>query len=174
MSDTNPLKKYCLWGAVIVSILGTLSHFVYDWTGQNPLAAVFFPVSESTWEHMKLLFFPMLLYVLLAAPGLKEEYPRILPASFAGILLGVSLIPVLFYTYSGILGKNYAAVDIAIFYVSVIAAFLLTYRLGVSGKPASRRYGLILTAAVILLFAAFAVFTFYAPALGIFADPTGS
>ena len=40
-----------------VSLLGTLLHFTYRWSGRNPLIA---PVNESVWEHMKLLFFPML------------------------------------------------------------------------------------------------------------------
>lgn len=167
-------NKFTLWGIVVVSILGTISHFVYQWSGNSPLAAAFFPTNESTWEHMKLLFFPMLLYVLISAPSLKTEYPRILSASFAGILLGVFLIPVLFYTYSGILGYNLAPVDIAIFFISVIAAFLFTDFLIRSDSDWVVNAAPILAAAVIILFAAFVFFSYCPPELGIFADPTGN
>lgn len=173
-SNMNALKKYTVWGIIIVTVLGTVSHFVYDWSGQNPLAALFFPVNESTWEHMKLIFFPMLAYVLVAAPHLKEKYPNILPASFTGILFGVFLIPVLFYSYSGILGFHLAAVDIGIFIVSVIMAFLLANYLIRSDKVFSSTGIAWIYATVIILFLAFLIFSFYPPSLGIFTDPTGS
>ena len=46
-------------GILCVSILGTLLHFTYRWSGRNPLIGLIAPVNESVWEHMKLLFFPM-------------------------------------------------------------------------------------------------------------------
>ena len=42
-----------------VAILGSLNHFLYDWTGGSSLAALFCPINESPWEHLKLLFFPV-------------------------------------------------------------------------------------------------------------------
>ncbi len=51
-------------GILFTSVLGSLLHFVYEWTGENPLAALFSPVNESVFEHCKLLFFPALLYTL--------------------------------------------------------------------------------------------------------------
>lgn len=50
---------------IVTMILGTLNHFLYDWSGKNPVIALFTPVNESVWEHMKLLFFPFLLLSLI-------------------------------------------------------------------------------------------------------------
>lgn len=75
------LRKFTVIGILFVSVAGTLLHFVYDWSGQNPLVGFFAPVNESTWEHMKLLFFPMLLYGLVAVPILKSAYP-FLPCAY--------------------------------------------------------------------------------------------
>ena len=75
------LRKFTVIGILFVSVAGTLLHFVYDWSGQNPLVGFFAPVNESTWEHMKLLFFPMLLYGLVAVPKLKSAYP-FLPCAY--------------------------------------------------------------------------------------------
>lgn len=59
------LKTYTIIGVFFVLAAGSLAHFLYDWTGSNAIAGLFVPVNESVWEHMKLLFFPMLLYCAL-------------------------------------------------------------------------------------------------------------
>ena len=48
------------WTVCFLSILaGSALHFLYDlWP--NPLTAVFAPVNESVWEHLKLLYAPFL------------------------------------------------------------------------------------------------------------------
>lgn len=54
-------KRLFYWelaGALFTAALGTLLHFVYDWSGGWGAAAAFSAVNESTWEHMKLLFSP--------------------------------------------------------------------------------------------------------------------
>ena len=56
----NSLKSNMILGTVFVLITGTISHFIYDWSGQNYILGLIFPTNESTWEHMKLVFFPML------------------------------------------------------------------------------------------------------------------
>ena len=60
----NPIPKWQLGGFVFTAILGTLLHFLFDWTGGSALAALFSAVNESIWEHMKLLYYPMLLFTL--------------------------------------------------------------------------------------------------------------
>ena len=49
-------------GILFTLIIGTLLHFTYEWSGENPFVALYSPVNESVWEHLKLLFFPVLLY----------------------------------------------------------------------------------------------------------------
>ncbi len=162
----NQLKHVISVGILFTSILGTLAHFVYGWTGENVLTGLFAPVSESTWEHMKLLFFPMLLYGFLSKKYLKHESPCYCYAYLTGLLAGTFAIPVLFYTYSGILGKNYMVIDILIFYLSVILAFFVVYRTASQCKQEKSPFlpGIF----VILLAACFIVFTFFPPQLGIF------
>ena len=45
---------------IAVAVLGTLNHFLYELSGGAAIFALFCPVNESTWEHLKLLFFPYL------------------------------------------------------------------------------------------------------------------
>ena len=89
-------------GILCVSILGTLLHFTYRWSGRNPLIGLIAPVNESVWEHMKLLFFPMLLFGLWNLKGVTDACR--ISAFHAGLLMGTLLIPVLFYAYTSVLG----------------------------------------------------------------------
>lgn len=83
---SKKLLLYTIAGILFTSVTGTLAHFVYDWSGQNVLAGLFTPVSESTWEHMKLLFFPMLLYGFFTMFCLHKDFPCISHAYPLGIL----------------------------------------------------------------------------------------
>lgn len=160
------VKRYCIIGIIFVSIAGTLAHFVYDWSGQNHIAGFFFPVSESTWEHMKLCFFPMLLYSLFMICKLQDIQPCIISALPAGILTGTFAIPVLFYTYTGILGRNFLPLDIGVFMISVILAFTSVYRLTLSCK--TEHFTGILWLAVAILGLCFVWFTYHTPEIAIF------
>ena len=156
--DMKALKRYCIIGTLFVIITGTLAHFVYDWSGHNYIVGFFFPVSESTREHMKLCFFPMLLYSLYMRHMLKDTLPCINSALPAGILVGTFAIPVLFYTYTGILGQNYLPLDIGVFVISVLLAFVVVYRLTSSCK--SERFAGILWLSVAILGICFVWFTY--------------
>lgn len=168
----NRLKKYTLAGIFFVVILGTLSHFTYEWSGNNRIVALFCPVNESTWEHMKLCFFPMLLYALFMNRQLQEEYPCITSALLSGVIYGTFLIPVIFYTYTGILGYNLLFLDLATYLISVLLAFRAVYRLSLSCRAAT--FTAFLKVLTALLFLGFWIFTFFPPAIGLFVPPSAS
>lgn len=106
--------KTNLFRFIFISVLGVLLHFTYEWSGDNAVVGLFSAVNESTWEHLKLLFFPFLLLtileVLLRGNMLPEQF---LPARVLGILAGMGGIVVGFYTLRGVLGRNYDALNIA-------------------------------------------------------------
>ena len=164
----NDLKKFCVIGFLVTTVLGIISHFVYDWTGGGFLIGLFFPVNESTWEHMKLLFFPMFLFVLIAGKRIERQYPCIYNAMFTGILVGLALIPTLFYTYSGILGYNVAWANIAVYIISVLVAYYVVYRVAMSCKNKDSK---VLRIVMYGLVVAFMIFTVYSPEIGLFQVP---
>ena len=71
------LKCFTIAGIFFVLITGSLAHFLYGWSGNNHIVGLFTPVSESIWEHMKLIFFPMLIYTciifLKESVGIKKD-----------------------------------------------------------------------------------------------------
>ncbi len=164
------LKKITIIGIIFVSILGTLGHFFYEWSGQSYFVGLFFPVNESTWEHMKLLFFPTPIYLMILNAKYKKKLPiRVTPALIIGLLWGLLFIPSLFYTYGGILGFYIDFINIAIFYVCVIISFLTFYDTVCSKEALEGKR--ILYGAVFLIAILFFIFTFSPPSLGIFTVP---
>lgn len=165
----NTLKKYILKGILFVLVFGSLSHMVYEWFGKLRFLGYFFPINESIWEHMKLCFFPTLLYSFSINEKWKAQYPCITSALLAGILLGTFSIPVMFYTYSGILGYHSTFIDISIFVVSVLLTFAAAYKLTLSCKLMP--YQPLLKLLVFIMGICFIVFTYYPPGIGIFIPP---
>lgn len=165
-------KHHIFAGVLFVLIVGSLAHFCYEWSGHNTLAGLFVPVNESVWEHMKLLFYPMLLYSLFLVFRFRKEYPCLLSSLCFGLLAGTLLIPVFFYTYTAVLGKNFLLLDIGTFVLSTLAAFLLSCRLVLSCRLKSCTFLLCILTGVLLL--CFLWFTYHPPSLKIFeAAPTG-
>ena len=160
------LKFYTIAGIVFVSVLGTLFHFVYDWSGNNVLVGLFSPINESIWEHTKLLFFPMLIYSFYLNKKIDKEYPCLNSAMISGMLSGVAIIIVMFYTYTGIIGFHTAFADISIFYISVILAFCIAYKLTISCNV--NKYSNLLWLLQILMICLYIVFTFSPPNIPLF------
>ena len=165
-------RSVSLWqfaGFAAVSLGGTLLHFLYEWTNESIFAAPFSGVNESTWEHMKLLFFPLFIFAVVQSFFFKE-YKEFWRIKLIGTTIGLVLIPVLFYTYNGAFGKSPDWLNITIFFVSAAAVFILETKLLKSGRvkcPYPRLAFTVLCIIGIL----FVVFTFSPPHLPIFMDP---
>lgn len=164
------LKRYTIIGIIFILTTGTFSHFLYDWTGNNPIVGLFTPINESIWEHMKLLFFPMLLYSLIMILKFYPKYSCITSALCFGILVGTLLIPLFYYAYTFILGKNVFILDLSTFILSIFIAFWLSYKLTLSCRLES--YTPLLCILVCILFICFLVFTYHPPEAAIFQAPT--
>ena len=165
-------KSIGLWqwvGFSVTSFVGTLLHFLYDWTGGALWIAPFSGVNESTWEHMKLLFWPMFLFAVVQSFFFRER-DDFRCIKLKGTLLGLALIPVLFYTYNGVIGRSPDWINITIFFIAAAVAYLYETRQFNSGVTVCNapKLALALLCGIALLFA---LFTFATPELGIFQDP---
>ena len=165
-------QRSILWqaaGFAAVTFAGTILHFLYDWTGGSILVSPFSGVNESTWEHMKLLFWPLFLFALVQRPFFKGQN-NYWCVKLAEILLGLVLIPVLFYTYNGIFGKSPDWINIAIFYTSVLLVFFFERWAFRNDRLQCKRPQLAVTA-ICLIGVLFVVFTFATPEIPLFQDP---
>ena len=164
-------KAYWLWGLfgfAVTSLAGTLLHFLYDILGGALWIAPFSGVNESTWEHMKLLFWPMLIFALIQSFFFKD-HRSFWCIALRSILIALCLIPMLFYTYNGVIGKSPDFINIAIFFVS--AAIAYAYEAWALKKNAQCKHPIIAFIILTVIAVLFVVFTFNTPAIGIFKDP---
>ncbi|MBQ7036279.1 MAG: hypothetical protein IJN74_02165 [Clostridia bacterium] len=166
----NSVKKWQTAGFIFTSVLGVILHFLFEWSGQNPIIASFSAVNESIWEHMKILFFPMALFALLESRYVQKAHKDFWCAKLTGIILGIVLIPALYYTVLGMFGKSPDFINIAIFFV--VAAIVYTVETALLGAEntdcrAPRLARLLIPALAVL----FMVFTFYTPQIPLFRDP---
>ena len=168
----NDLSLWQFGGFAISSLGGSLLHFLYNWTNKSVLVAPFSAINESTWEHMKLLFFPMLIFAIIQSLFFKDT-ENFWSIKLTGILTGIILIPVLFYTLNGVFGKYPEWINIAIFFIATAIAYLVETRLFKTKIRASvsNLFAFIIIVGIGILFV---VFTFFTPKLPIFKDPVTS
>ena len=80
-------KKITYWQTVcflFLSVMGTLLHFLFDWSGGSWAAALIAPVNESVWEHLKLLVFPMVAFALAQSRWSGIDPRKVLARKGAG------------------------------------------------------------------------------------------
>ena len=157
MKATLALKAlaFFLVGAAMVALLLFL-----------PAGTLAYP---GAWRLMGLLFVPMLLFAVVLSFFFRDR-TDFWCIKARGTVLGIVLIPVLFYTYNGAIGKSPDWLNIVIFFVAAATAYLYEARLFAADTPCwgSKKRALFLLSLLALLFV---VFTFAPPTLGIFQDP---
>ena len=161
-----------LWqaaGFAVATFGGTILHFLYDWTSGSIWVSPISGVNESTWEHMKLLFWPLFLFGLIQRPFFREQ-ENYWCVKLVEILLGLVLIPVLFYTYNGVFGKSPDWINISIFYISAALVFLFEWW-AFKKDWLSCEHPRIAFVAICLIGVLFVVFTFEPPQFPLFRDP---
>lgn len=156
-------------GMVFIILLGCALHFTYVWSRRHPLVGIFSAVNESIWEHLKMAFWPSLLYMTAEYGLISNWSTNFFFSKITGILTMIILIPTIFYSYTTLTKRNILAIDICTFVVAVIVGQLVSFTL-LTYEVLPQIFDALGLAAVILLAAAFAIFTFYPPHLPIFED----
>ena len=163
------ILTFQILSTLFVSILGVLLHFTYEWSNNNVIVGLFSAINESTWEHLKLLFYPMLITTIIGYFYIGKEKPNFLCAKIIGILVAISFTVIFFYTYTCILGTNVDFLNIATFFIAVLLGDFIAYRYMLSNNPCNKKFAIL---TIIILALCFTIFTFVPPAIGLFEEPT--
>jgi len=166
-------RKWLLWGIPAAFALGTVLHFLYDWTDKSVLAGLISPVNESIWEHLKLPFWPLLLWwgagYFFFGKRAGVTPARWFSACALSLWVSVLFIVVLHYTYEGAIGGETMLVDILGMLAGITLGQLLALR--ALNRAGIRGGSLALAlAAIVLLAAALLAFTFVPPKIPLFRD----
>ena len=168
-------KSLSFWqfgGFVFTSVLGTLLHFAFDFSKSNILVALFSAVNESIWEHIKLLYFPMLLFAIFESRFFKTQ-SNFWCGKAVGFLISTFTIPSLYYTYTGALGVKADWFNILIFFITAALVFFIETKI-IKNNRRCVISPIISKVFIAILGILFVVFTFITPKLPLFCDPLDS
>ncbi|MFX0039097.1 MAG: DUF6512 family protein [Promethearchaeota archaeon] len=163
------ILKWEMLGIIFVVMLGALFHFMFALLNYwSPLGAIF-PVNESVWEHLKLPFWPLIIFSLIEYNYIKDKANNLILGKTISFIISISTILIVFYSYTAILGTELLIVDILSFVLGVIIGQLVSYKI-LMKEQLSKLY---IKASWIILIGfgiLFAVFTYFPPHLPIFQD----
>ena len=166
--NNNKIRNFQIFSIIFTFILGTLLHFTYKLSNENQIVAIFSSLNESTWEHLKLIFFPMLITIIIGYFYFRKTVSNFICSETIGLLVSLAFTVIFFYTYTGILGKNIAIIDISSFFIAVLLGEFISYLLIINNFNCNNKVG---TFILTLFFILFVVFTYNPPKIGLFKDP---
>ncbi len=116
------IVEVSLWMILPLGAVGSLLHFLFDWTKHNRFMAIFCAVNESYWEHIKIAIWPvMLVQVALFALG-GHQYPAFIPAATIALYsIPISMVGMVF-AYKALTKRNILWIDIPLFFVTIAIA----------------------------------------------------
>jgi hypothetical protein len=139
-------------------------------SGFNPVVGAFSAVNESVWEHLKLGFWPAVLYAAIEYRQIRKQTNNFFVAKTVVPYTIIVVVTDIFYSYTSITGESIFLIDITSFFVAVIIGQYISYRL-LTRKKLAKWTKMAALALFILLGILFVVFTFYPPELPPFQDP---
>lgn len=172
MNQSNAtILTWELAGIPFIAALGSTLHFAFAWFGQWLPLAVFSAVNESIWEHLKLAFWPGLVWALVERRFLPVRAVRFWAVKGIALLVAPVTIVVVFSTYTAILGTNLLILDIGTFILAIIAGQMASAWLLLT---ASWSLSLMRTAHLVLAgqVIAYSTFTYFPPRIALFQETT--
>lgn len=164
------LKKIKVIGVLVIFLFTVLFHFIYDLL-PNVIFSFFFPVNESIWEHMKLLYsgiigWSIIEYFILKKNNLNTKnhiYQTFLTAFSSIIVYLIIYLPL--YSF---FGEN-IYISIGLLILVIILEEIFSYYLikDDSDKELFNKISLIL---IILFYSVFIAFTYEPPKNYLFYD----
>jgi len=145
-------------------------HFAYDKL-PNFIFSIFFPVNESIWEHMKLLFTTIIFsgiieYIIIKKKNIKVN--NFLLSLFLTALISIPIYLTMFLPIYYKIGENFI-VAISIMFITIsIIEFIGNYILKADNIKYSNIISLIF---IIILYIIFGYLTYYPIEISLFFDP---
>jgi len=167
MNTNNKIFKLEIGCLIFCIIFSFINHFLYKWTNNCIILAPFVPINESVWEHGKLFFMPFLFYSIFEY-FLFPNKKNFIFAKSLPLVICIPLMITLFYTYTGIIGKNILIVDILISFIIIFIMNIISYNLVFAKKNKLTK---LFAYIVIIIFLMLIIFTFFPPKINLFLDP---
>ncbi len=151
-------------GTTAIFLLAGVLHSLFDITQFEPFKIIS-PINESIWEHMKMMFYAILIWSVIEYFIRKNKALSLDCFWFStllGLITGIFLVPAIHYTFEAIFGRTPFIVHLVIVLIIALADRLfIKYipELYTAGK--CKVFDKLSIPVIILLVAMFTYFTFY-------------
>lgn len=151
-----------------IGIFGAALHFTFELSNfSSSVVAYFSAVNESTWEHLKMVFFPGLVFALIEYTYIRDVARNYIVAKVASLFIMPLVIVIGWYIYAPLVGRSVFQADLVLFYIAVFIGQWVSYRL-LTSAPLAPRFTQVAIGLFVVLFAAFSTFTYYPPNVFLF------
>ena len=150
-------KKGKIITITLMIVLGTCMHFVHELFPTGPMALIlgnFFPVNETSWEHMKMIWYPFLIAGTIISINEKDKgyFASFMVCAIMAMLMQLGA----FSIYESFTVSSVLILDIVIYFASMFFCILLAYDLAdkswaKKALPVWICLALIITAAIVYL-----------------------
>lgn len=164
------LKFFKVLSILFIFVLFFPFHYGYD-VFPNSLSAIFFPVNESIWEHMKLIFTTFMIYGIVEYIIYNKYKVKvnnlllgILVSSLSCIIIFLAIFLPIYYK----IGEN-LYITLSILFVSIIFAEIISYI--IIKKDNVKFLNIISIIIIIICYIIFGYFNYYPIKNDFFYDP---
>ena len=162
------IKKLKILGFVLAFLFCFPMHFVYD-KFPTFITSVLFPVNESIWEHMKILFGSIVLSGIIQkiiVLNRKLDFNNICFSNFIGAIASIFIFLIIFLPIYYLFGHN-LFVTIIIMFISIAIAEYISYLI-INYKNLDLENKTIFF--VFIVYIIFFIFTYFPPNFDLFID----
>lgn len=129
------LRTIKIIAVIGIFLLSFLAHFFYE-LFPNVISSIFFPVNESIWEHMKMLFTSIILYGIVDYILLKKNniyFNNFKAQLFFTAFISIPIYLILFLPIYNMIGEN-MFVSISLMLVVYIIISYISYKMLLSDE----------------------------------------
>lgn len=165
----NKILYWQIIGAIFIILFGSFLHFLFELSGNFFPVGAISAVNESVWEHLKLGYWPLVFFGLIEYRFLRDEVNNYFLAKLISALFIIIAIPVFFYSYTSITGENILLLDLLSFFISVLIAQGLSYKILKKSEFGIKvSYGSLI--GIVIIGCLFVIFTYFPPHIPLFQD----
>lgn len=164
-------NKVLLWeigSFFFIGLIGASLHFTFELSNfSNMVVAFFSAVNESTWEHLKMAFWPGVIFALVEYTYVRDKVNNYLIAKTASVFVMPLIITLGWYAYTPFTQRSIYRIDLLLFYLAVLTGQIISYKL-LTMPPLSKRVNNFAIGSLAVMLLAFSTFTFFPPEIFLF------
>lgn len=154
------LKKIKIIACIGIFLLCFLAHFGYS-TFPNSITAIFFPVNESIWEHMKMLFTSIILYGIVDYIIMKKTnigFSNFFFSLFVSALISIPVFLIIYLPFYYKIGAK-VFLNIIVLFISIVISQIVSYL--ILKRNGIKYINVISIVLIIIMFIVFGYLTYF-------------